>query len=225
MVITAIILPMVSTQATVAPSHDIYYSHGQMNMTYQDPQLTQPIGTKLVPQISTWQTYEKAVDASGKITAYDLSDHQWVSAQFNAVIHEVQPGSYLYKEAFSDGQSIPLYRDPQLTQPMGRLSNKVSDWIINQVDFANQSEYVYSVDLGNNQRVSASALYLLPKTVMVNANNYLVNQFGTKTGKVVNTDVPYVTFGVKTINQQIYIRLGSNQQWILASQTSPALVA
>lgn len=222
-IITVASLPILSLQAAVVPSHDIYYSHGQMNMTYQDPQLSKPIGTRLVPQISAWQTYEKEVDNTGKTTAYDLGSHQWVSAQFNAVSHEVKPGAYIYQEAFSAGQPIPVYKDPQLTQPIGKLSNKVADWQINRVDFANQSEYVYAVDLGNNQWAAADALYLLPKVVTVHANNTLVNQNGQPTGQITNLNVPYATYGVKSINQQTYIRLGNNHQWLLASQSDPAL--
>ncbi|MCD2255908.1 hypothetical protein ACNAN0_12350 [Agrilactobacillus fermenti] len=210
---------------TIEPRQTIYHSNGNAKPIFSDAALTQNTGRRLDPKITEWQTFQVAVNEAGQALALDLGNNQWVDVHSTAAYHSVAPGSYIYRSAFSGGKAIQLYRDPQLTQPIGKLDTKISNWAITQVDFVNQSDGIYSIDLGHNQWASLEAFpYMATKIVRVAPNNVLVDQTGQKTGQITNTDVGYLTFDVKSINGQVYVKLGSDRQWINTAYVSPSLI-
>ncbi|MCH4169694.1 MAG: hypothetical protein LKF36_00590 [Lactobacillus sp.] len=215
----------ISAASTIEKSHGIYYSRNQAIPLYHDPELTKPSGKTLDPAIDSWQAFYENINEAGQVISVDLGGNQWVNTAIKAVYHNVAHNSAIYLEAFSGGKSIQLYSDPELKQPIGKLDPTISDWKITAVDYINESELIYSVDLGNNQWASIEAFpYMLPKAVMVDADNTLVNLAGQPTGKVTNTAINYLTFGVKYINDKVFINLGNDDQWIAADQVVPSLI-
>ncbi|UQS82244.1 hypothetical protein MOO45_00690 [Bombilactobacillus folatiphilus] len=214
----------VSAAQVISPRSKVYYSNGQTTTIYSDPNLTQTTGKTLDRNVDQWEIFGEAINDAGQRTAVNLGGNQWISTCDAPKYHDIAEGSYVFNEAFSNYRPIQLYSDPQLTQPIGKLSTQYADWRINQVDFVDQSEAIYSIDVGNNQWASVEAFdYLLPQVVCVQPGTQLCDQLGHSTGKIIQnvTNMMYSTYGVKSIDGQLYVRLGSDQQWVLAQKVSP----
>ena len=213
--------------ATSIESYDgIYYSGGDPMEIYSDPELTKATGQKLATNISKWRIFQVVVNEAGQSIAANLGSNQWVVILLHKpTYNEVVNNSYIFKEDFSGGKRIQLYSDPNLTKPLRKLNSDISDWAIIRTNFMNQSEKIYSFDLGHNEWASIEAFpYILPKWVRVDPENTLVDANGATTGRVADTNLTYATFGVKYINGKIFINLGSDQQWISKDQVTIGLI-
>ncbi|GAF39970.1 hypothetical protein JCM14202_1853 [Agrilactobacillus composti DSM 18527 = JCM 14202] len=207
---------------TVVPAGTLTVDSGKKAVkVYDDAATTKDSGATLSTDHDTWTVTRTAKDKDGKVVAYDLGNNQWVKAgdvtEHEAEKYEVSDmpkGTALY----SSFRAAAIYSDPETTQANGKLNTSYDEWTAFKV--AKDADGVaHAYDLGNNQWVKASDLALvkdLGGTFDANAGTPLYNRDGERTGRI-NTDGLYKVFAVTYIDGKQAVKLGNDNQWIIAS--------
>ncbi|GAF41964.1 hypothetical protein FC83_GL002103 [Agrilactobacillus composti DSM 18527 = JCM 14202] len=206
----------------VVPSGTMTVDSGKKAVTvYSDAATTKDSGAKLDTSYSTWAVNQTAKDKDGKIVAYDLGNNQWVKASdvtagsTSSVTTGAMPtGTALY----SNFNAATIYSDPETTQSIGNLNTSYDEWSAFKVaKDANGNPVAY--DLGNNQWVKASDLQLqkaLNGTFDANAGTALYSSNGSLSGTI-KSDGLYRVFAVTYLNGRQAVKLGNDNQWIIAA--------
>lgn len=200
-------------------------SNGFPAMIYSDPECTKPTGQTLNTSINEWKVNKTAevYGIGGGYKAFDLGSNQWVKNNdvFFRIEGPTAKDSYGIFEAYCNGRSVQLYSDPQLSKSVGHLNPGISDWAVTGLAFDGPDRGSISrINLGNNQWVSANDVYLIRTSYYLAPGTPLYNRTGTQTGTITNGHYYYKVFGVATIKGQVYVKLGSDDQWAKLSQTS-----
>ncbi|MCH4171643.1 MAG: hypothetical protein LKF36_10495 [Lactobacillus sp.] len=207
---------------TVVPAGTLTVDSGKKAVkVYDDAATTQDSGATLSTDHDTWTVTRTAKDKDGKVVAYDLGNNQWVKAG-DVAEHEAEKydvsdmpkGTALY----SSFRAATIYSDPETTQANGKLNTSYDEWTAFKVaKDADGTAHAY--DLGNNQWVKASDLALvkdLGGTFDANAGTPLYNRDGDRTGRI-SDDGQYKVFAVTYIDGKQAVKLGNDNQWIIAS--------
>ncbi|MCH4169712.1 MAG: hypothetical protein LKF36_00680 [Lactobacillus sp.] len=182
---------------------------------YNDPECTQNSGRTLSTAVSTWQVFRWArTDPNPNNTAvsYDLGGGQWVKK--NDVFTGIGANDTSIKEAYSAGKKVPVYDSPQLWHIIGYLDPAISEWAVTRAaSLGHTSNNLERLDLGNDQWVDATKDVQAIRTAFIfTTGDPLYNGNGVQTGTI-NQATYYKVFGVKTINGQTYVNLGTDDQW------------
>lgn len=188
---------------------------------YSDAATTQDSGAKLDTQYNIWDVTRTAKDKDGKTVAYDLGNSQWVKA---SDVSEVAASKVTVSPAtkgqavYSNFKGATIYSDADTTKANGTLNTSYDEWSTFQVA-KDASGNIVAYDLGSNQWVKASDLSLIKTqggTFDANAGTALYNRDGDVTGSI-QSDGLYQIFAVTYINGKQSLKLGNDNQWIIAS--------
>ncbi|WP_416353737.1 hypothetical protein ACNAN0_02130 [Agrilactobacillus fermenti] len=193
---------------------------------FSDPYCKQSTGKFLNTTISEWRVTQESYygDNFSQVFSYNLGNNQWIRGQeaFNKVQSMTPDNPYGILEAYSNNEVIALYGVPQLTWKfLGRLDPKISHWAVTGYAFngGDTADDITSIDLGNNQWVNRDSVHLIYKLYHFDAGTPLFNQNGQPTSTIATTG-NYKVFDVTTIGSNIYIKLGSDNQWAAFTQTT-----
>lgn len=188
---------------------------------YDDQAATTMATDKLDSKLQFWHVFEIGTTATGAST-YCLGHNQWVKASDLKPTLKIQaitstdtrlPGFQTETYTASFHHPYTIYRDPQLTEPIGQLNPNVEIWRV--LKTASDAFFPYAYDLGDNQWVSAADVWEFQNFLSVPVGSALVNltnvEKATQTAK--KTDF-YAALDFKSLNGVLYAKLGTNDQWI-----------
>ncbi|MFD1670859.1 hypothetical protein ACFQ5M_01975 [Agrilactobacillus yilanensis] len=205
---------------TIIPKDDmIVDSNYQALPVYRNPELTWR-REWLDTRYDQWRVIRVAMDASGKIVAYDLGRNQWVDANLLLILqNQVKPTVTESKAiVYSNGRQVPLYTAADLSQQNGNLQDQLQKnrtWQAYQV--ATKNGQITAYKLGNNQWVDAKNVELkapLSGTFVLKDQATLMTQEGHSMAAA-PADA-YKVFGVRYIDGRQALCLGNNNQWVYA---------
>ena len=214
------------TQAAtnVVPEESTYFTNGQSVAIFSDPELQNNTGRTLDPNITAWKSFNYAVTDNGTVTAIDLGGGQWVqySPDKSFKVIPTKNTGYLL-EYFSAYRAIPVYSDPNLTHQIGSLDPNIADWAITKQGIIDQSDAVFSFDLGDNQWVGSTYYSAeIASKYFFGTGTTLYNQDGQPVATLNNpAHDTYKIFETRLINGQIAVRLGDNNQWAYYDSGTP----
>lgn len=177
---------------------------------YSDPETTQATGQTLSSSVDSWKVIQSYIDDNAAISV-DLGDNQWVKTQDTRTVFK--PGSY-YLQINSNHQSVPLYKDAVFNSQIATLDSAIDTWKITKVATLTGTGIKVAYDLGNNQWVSAKDVTLIYSVANFQAGTETVNAQGEKTGTILSSE-DYQIFDSREIGNSIYVRLGTDNQWVL----------
>lgn len=190
---------------------------------YSDADCTQPTGATLSTKVNKWQVFaigQASPADNAQRLSYKLGAKAWVKSSdvfLGGVVKNQKPNNLL--EAYSNYQRVPIYDSPQLWHITGYLNSNIADWKVSK--YASNSATgnpITRVDLGANQWVDTTNDVIAVRSLYIfEKGTPLFNQFGIPTDKI-QTDDFYKVYGIKTINGQNYVKLGTNKQWANLSE-------
>ncbi|MCH4171630.1 MAG: hypothetical protein LKF36_10430 [Lactobacillus sp.] len=214
--------PSTDLTITVVPAGTLQVdSKNAAVKVYSDAATTQDSGAKLDTQYNIWDVTRTAKDKDGKTVAYDLGNSQWVkAADVSAVAASKVTVSPATKgqAVYSNFKGATIYSDADTTKANGTLNTSYDEWSTFQVA-KDADGNIVAYDLGSNQWVKASDLSLIKTqggTFDANAGTALYNRDGDVTGSI-QSDGLYQIFAVTYINGKQSLKLGNDNQWIIAS--------
>ncbi len=221
-VIAADITPIVAP--TPLPTDIVVSSAFRAIPIYSDSALTQKTGKTLSTDYITWQVFNVVKGTFGD-SAYNLGADQWVDAYAVSLVKpnpytspltvsEVANGGIIY----SSWLAYPFYYDPETTIWAGNLDAMNNEWIIRGIA-KDASGTIVAYDLGHNQWVPAENLVTATNlfgSFATQAGTPTYNRQGEQTGTIATSGL-YQTFGATYINNQQAIKLGTDDQWVLAA--------
>ena len=200
---------------------------------YMDKATTVSSGDQLIAQQDVAYTRVVKNSVTGAIVAYgflntnqgDAAYNQYVYVKADAVMRNKAADLDIAKlpagtAVYSDHQTATIYQDAAATQDSGaKLSSDVEEWAA----FATATDadgHIIAYRLGKNQWVKAADLALQHKlsgTFNVAAGTRLYATDGSKTGAI-KKDGAYKVYAVRYINGHQALKLGTDNQWAIASQ-------
>lgn len=189
---------------------DVFLSGYQPIKIYADPETTQPTGATLSTEFNKWRVVRSYLK-DNHIYAEDLGHNQWVKSSDIRVIFPPYT-SYVYVD--SANKAVPIYDDAVFTKQIATLDPKIRTWKINRVATPSHTGMDLAYDLGNNQWVKASDVIAILSTGFFQAGTALYNTDGIQMGTL-QASLTYSIFESKMINGNIYVRLGTDEQWVL----------
>lgn len=207
-----------------------YQSQKATGTIYTDHQI--PTYTDLATTIATNDSIaaKKAIDYTR--TVKDLDTDQIISYGFKVNDHYVfvktsdttttkttDESTAFYAILYSHNRPAPIYTDSELTTASNKtLATTNNEWRAFKVA-KDADGHVLSYQLGKNQWVKASDLAIEQAEGGIfgaKKGTALYDTNGIKTSTIPKADT-YQVFSVRYINDQQYVRLGNQDQWLKAS--------
>lgn len=200
--------------------NSIVHSGGTPIPIYTNSGCTNYSGQTLNTTINDWLVL--STSHGDHYSTYELGANQWIRATDLRII-STNPTDSPYMMVYSGGKDTSLYHDALLTTSNDTLSKTVTTWKVTKTAWVDQSDELIGFDLGNNQWVKSSDVTLIYRAPWFKEDTPLYNEKGIKAGSIATTS-EYKIYDAKTINDQLYVRLGSDTQWTdyaLASRFPP----
>lgn len=229
--------PTTNTNTTTSPSTSATTTPGTntgTTSTTTTPSKPATSTTTTKPATKPATTPTKPAESTPDVTIYELSDLMLLLAENGgnyAVIQEPakpapKPVVQLKRTALPKGtavysgyEPIEIYSDANTSHATGRtLQTSIGEWAAFDTAM-DQSGHITAYELGHDQWVKAADLHLsepLHGTFDTTAGTALYSSDGTRTGAIKATG-PYKVFAVRYIDGHQAVKLGTDDQWIMAS--------
>ncbi|KRM30596.1 hypothetical protein FC83_GL001732 [Agrilactobacillus composti DSM 18527 = JCM 14202] len=216
-----------------APNLKITQVNGLVNSryitapVYTDFSAKTPTGQKLSIGVSLWRATAVAKTSNGVDYMYNLGRNQWVKAKDLIPDLTINP-NVEGTMAYSYNKPVPIYSNPQLTQPTGKtLATNIKLWQINRITYFWPSYPTYAYDLGNNQWVAAKYFAPIEPITHVYVGKAMMNmQDINHVASFAKTDGYYKVVDVASLsNADVYAKIGTDSQWVYVSMGALAYAA
>lgn len=200
----------VDAEVVCSDPGDVFLSGYQPIKIYADPETTHPTGATLSTDFNKWRVVRYYLK-DNHIYAEDLGHNQWVKFSDIRVIF---PPYTFYVYVDSANKAVPIYDDAVFTKQIATLDPKIRTWKINRVATPSYTGMDLAYDLGDNQWVKASDVIAIRSMGFFQTGTALYTADGVQVGSL-QASLSYSIFESKMIHGNIYVRLGTDEQWAL----------
>lgn len=202
-------------QAEIITGEGTYASGYQPIKIYADPETTEYTGTTLANTVDQWKIVRFFIQDNTAV-ALDLGHNQWVKPSDTRTI---SPATTYIAYVNSANRATPVYSNAVFTDQIATLTPTISEWKITRIGQLTGTEINAAYDLGDNQWVKASDVVMIPSVVNYAAGTTLYDTTGAPVGEIKAT-LPYKILESHAINNHVYVRLGTDNQWALYATLS-----